>query len=142
MSQDRAADVAAELRLQVGRLVRRVRSDDPRPSALTQVLGLLDREGPLTTSELAARQRVRPQSMARTVGTLVDEGLVERRTDPGDARKSPLHLSDAGRAALDDERERRRDWLAQAVRDELSTEEQELLARSLPLLARLTTWER
>src|SRR4051812_44192177 len=82
--------LAADLRLQLGRLVRRGRAEDPRPQAVTAVLGLLGREGPLTTSQLAAAQRVRPQSMARTVRTLETDGLVERSTDPQDARARPL----------------------------------------------------
>src|SRR4051794_16917886 len=96
--------LAADLRLQLGRLVRRGRAEDPRPQAVTAVLGLLGREGPLTTSELAAAQRVRPQSMARTVRQLTQEGLVERSADPRDARKSPLALTAQGRAALERER--------------------------------------
>src|SRR4051794_12473897 len=109
------AVLAADLRLQLGRLVRRGRAEDPRPQAVTAVLGLLAREGPATTSELAAAQRVRPQSMARTVRTLQTEGLVERSSDPRDARKSPVALTARGHATLEQERRRRTDWLTLAL---------------------------
>jgi len=133
--------LAAELRLQLGRLVRRGLAEDPRPQAVSAVLGLLDRDGPLTTSQLAAAQRVRPQSMARTVRTLETEGLVERTTDPQDARKSPLTLTAQGRAALERERRRRTDWLTQALAEALDPQEKETIAEAVPLLARLVAWD-
>ncbi|WP_420708770.1 MarR family winged helix-turn-helix transcriptional regulator [Streptomyces sp. NRRL S-378] len=91
----------------------------------------------MTTSDLAADQRVRPQSMARAVGLLLEQGLVTRRAHPTDGRKSLVELSDAGRTALEAERGRRAGWLAQAIEAELSNEERELLARSIVLLERL-----
>ena len=133
--------LAAELRLQLGRLVRRGRAEDPRPQAVSAVLGLLDRDGPLTTSQLAAAQRVRPQSMARTVRTLETERLVERTTDPQDARKSPLALTGEGRAALERERRRRTDWLTQALAEALDPEEKATIAAAVPLLARIVAWD-
>ncbi|WP_444664273.1 MarR family winged helix-turn-helix transcriptional regulator [Cellulomonas sp. CW35] len=135
------AEIAADLRLQVGRLVRRGRAEDPRPQPVTAALGLLDREGPLTTSELAAAQRVRPQSMARTVRTLEEDGLVERSTDPTDARKSPVVLTARGREALAQERRRRTDWLTLALADALDPAERETLAAAVPLMARIVAWD-
>lgn len=133
--------LAAELRLQLGRLVRRGRAEDPRPQALTAVLGLLAREGALTTSELAGAQRVRPQSMARTVRALEDEGLVERSTDPTDGRKSPLMLTAQGHAALERERRRRTDWLTLALAEALDPQERQTIAAAVPLLARIVAWD-
>ena len=133
--------LAAELRLQLGRLVRRGRAEDPRPQAVTAALGLLGREGPLTTSQLASAQRVRPQSMARTVRALEAEGLVERSTDPEDARKSPLVLTAQGRAALEQERRRRTDWLTVALAEALDPQEKETVAAAVPLLARIVAWD-
>ena len=135
------ASIAADLRLQLGRLVRRGRAEDPEPQAVTAVLGLLGRDGPLTTSELAAAQRVRPQSMARTVRMLEAKGLVERSADPQDARKSPLVLTADGRAALDRERRRRTDWLTQALAEALDPAEKKTIAAAVPLLARIVAWD-
>lgn len=133
--------IAADLRLQVGRLVRRGRAEDPRPQAETAILGLLGRGGPMTTSELADAQRVRPQSMARTVRSLEAGGLVERTADPQDARKAPLQLTARGRDALERERRRRTDWLALALAQALDAAERETLAAAVPLLARLVEWD-
>ncbi|MEV4457391.1 MarR family transcriptional regulator [Microbispora sp. NPDC049633] len=132
-----ASEVAAELRLVVGQLVRRVREDDPMPPGVIAVIGLLGREGPMTTSELAAAQRVRPQSMARTVGRLIEQGLAERGTHPVDGRKAPVSLTAAGLATLEEVRDRRADWLAEAIEDTLSSSERETLASAVDLVRRL-----
>ncbi|GLX10328.1 MarR family transcriptional regulator [Microbispora sp. NBRC 16548] len=136
-----ASEVAAELRLVVGQLVRRVREDDPMPPGITAVIGLLGRQGPMTTSELAAARRVRPQSMARTVGQLIDQGLAERGTHPVDGRKAPVSLTAAGLDALEQVRARRADWLAEAIEDTLSPAERETLAGAVDLVRRLVDWE-
>ncbi|WP_432869657.1 MarR family winged helix-turn-helix transcriptional regulator [Microbispora rosea] len=136
-----ASEVAAELRLVVGQLVRRVREDDPMPPGVIAVIGLLGRQGPMTTSELAAARRVRPQSMARTVGQLIDQGLAERGTHPVDGRKAPVSLTTAGLDALEQVRTRRADWLAEAIEDTLSPAERETLAGAVDLVRRLVDWE-
>ncbi|ALC19007.1 MarR family winged helix-turn-helix transcriptional regulator [Streptomyces pristinaespiralis] len=132
-----AAAVAAELRTAMGKLTRRVKHEDRIPHGQVAVLGVLDRDGAMTTSDLATDQRVRPQSMARVVGLLLEQGLVTRRAHPTDGRKSLLELSDAGRAALEAERGRRAGWLAMAIEAELTQDERELLARSAALMERL-----
>ncbi|MGW2273416.1 MarR family winged helix-turn-helix transcriptional regulator [Streptomyces yangpuensis] len=137
MPSSEAAAIAAELRIATGRLIRRVKDEDRIPLGQAAVLGALDRNGPMTTSDLAADQRVRPQSMARAVGLLLEQDLVTRRAHPTDGRKSLVELSDAGRTALEAERGRRAGWLAQAIAAELSDDERELLARSIVLLERL-----
>jgi hypothetical protein len=60
--------LAGDLRVVIGRLIRRIRAER-RDLSLAQVtvLGRLDRGGPAGVSDLAAGERVRPQSMARTV---------------------------------------------------------------------------
>ncbi|TXS57608.1 MarR family winged helix-turn-helix transcriptional regulator [Streptomyces sp. t39] len=137
MPTSQAATVAAELRTAMGKLTRRVKHEDRIPHGQVAVLGVLDRDGAMTTSDLATDQRVRPQSMARAVGLLLEQGLVTRSAHPTDGRKSLIDLSDAGRAALEAERGRRAGWLTLAIEAELTAEERELLARSASLMERL-----
>ncbi|MFI6875128.1 MarR family winged helix-turn-helix transcriptional regulator [Streptomyces sp. NPDC050400] len=137
MPTPESAAVAAELRGAIGKLTRRVKHEDRIPLGQVAVLGALDRDGAMTTSDLATDQRVRPQSMARAVGLLLEQGLLTRRPHPTDGRKTLLDLTEAGHAALDAERGRRAGWLAQAIEAELSAEERELLARAAGLMERL-----
>jgi DNA-binding MarR family transcriptional regulator len=132
-----ASGTASELRLVLGQLVRRLRVENSFPISQGVVLARLDREGPQTTSDLAAVERVRPQSMAQTVAELQAAGFVARRPHPLDRRRILIELTAEGQAALADDRRRREGWLAQAIETELSPEEQETLARAVPLIRRL-----
>jgi DNA-binding MarR family transcriptional regulator len=129
--------VASELRVVLGQLVRRLRAEYRFPLAQATVLGRLDRQGPLSVSELAAAERVRPQSMAQTVGDLETEALVARNPDPDDGRRAIVELTDQGRAALEADRRQREGWLAEAIAGDLSREEQAVLRDAVKLVRRL-----
>ncbi|MBV9193436.1 MAG: MarR family transcriptional regulator [Solirubrobacterales bacterium] len=140
MSTQATADasmVASELRVVLGQLMRRLRAEHRFPLSHATVLGRLDREGPQSVSDLAATERVRPQSMAQTVAELESDGLVERRPDPDDRRRALVSLTPDGLAALTLERGRREGWLAGAISDQLSAAEQAVLADAVGLLRRL-----
>jgi DNA-binding MarR family transcriptional regulator len=132
-----ASGTASELRLVLGQLVRRLRVENSFPTSQVAVLARLDREGPQTASDLAAAERVRPQSMAQTVAELQAAGFVARRPHPLDRRRILIELTGEGAAALADDRRRREGWLARTIETELSPEEQETLARVVPLIRRL-----
>ena len=129
---------ASELRIVLGQLIRRLRAEHTFSISQGVVLARLDREGPQTTSALAAAERVRPQSMAQTVAELQAAGLVSRTPDPTDGRRVLIELTANGRETLGADRRRREGWLAEAMAAELTPEEQETLIRAVPLLRRLT----
>jgi DNA-binding MarR family transcriptional regulator len=130
--------LASDLRVVIGQLVRRLRAERrDLPLAQMTVLGRLDRVGPCGVSDLAAGERVRPQSMASTVAALLAAGLVSRAPDPGDRRRVLIALTPAGREALAVDRRRREGWLADAIRGDLSPKEQRALADAAVLLARI-----
>jgi DNA-binding MarR family transcriptional regulator len=129
--------IAADLRIVLGQLVRRLRTEQGFPISQMAVLSRLGRGGAHTTSELAKAERMRPQSMAQIVGELETVELVERHADPDDGRRVLLELTAAGRARVREERKRREGWLGEAIRTELTPEEQRLLVKALPLLERV-----
>lgn len=128
---------AGDLRVVLGQLVRRLRAENTLPLSHGIVLARLEREGPMTTSALAAAERVRPQSMSQTVAELVGAGLVARTPDPTDGRRILIGLTDAGRSTLAEDRARRDGWLAGAIEADLTPEEQEILLRAVVILRRL-----
>jgi DNA-binding MarR family transcriptional regulator len=130
-------NVATELRAVVGQLIRRLRTENARPTSQLAVLGRLDRGGPQTTSGLAAAEHMRPQSMAEIVAELQQDGLVDRTPDPGDRRQLLVQLTREGKDFIRRERRRREDWLSQAIAEELSPREQAILADAVDLLRRL-----
>jgi DNA-binding MarR family transcriptional regulator len=137
---EHVADTAHDLRLSMMRLVRRLRQDKdlgaPHLGKLA-ALGWLDRERPMTNAELAAAERVTPQTMARNTVELVAEGLVSRTDDPRDGRQVLLRISPAGREVLEADRRRRDTFLATAMAATLTPTEQELLRLAAGLLDRL-----
>jgi DNA-binding MarR family transcriptional regulator len=129
--------LASELRVVLGHLIRRLRTEHRFSLSQGSVLGRLDREGPQSTSKLASAERVRPQSMGQTVAELESQGLIVRRPDPADGRSALLELTDAGRTELHEDRGRREGWLAQAIEQNFSDEERETLDEAVRLLGRL-----
>jgi DNA-binding MarR family transcriptional regulator len=128
---------ASELRIVLGQLVRRLRAEHRLPLSHGTVLARLERQGPATTSNLAAAERVRPQSMAQTIVDLEEAGFVSRTPDASDRRQVLIAVTDEGLAALAEDRARREGWLAQAIASELTPEEQDVIMRAVPLLRRL-----
>ena len=133
------AGLASSLRISVMRLARRLRNEresDGLSLSQMAVLGTLWRNGPTTSGELAAAEKVKPPSMTRTIGCLEELGLVTRRPHHTDGRQVVVELTDAAREVIEIDRARRDAWLAQRLH-ELAPGERELLRRVAPILDRL-----
>ena len=130
--------LASELRVVLGRLIRRLRVEHRFPMTQAAVLGRLDREGTQSIGQLAKAERVRPQSMSQTLAELEADGLIVRRPDDRDGRRTMVALTDEGRAALQQDRALREGWLAQALAEGFTAQERQLLGRAIALLDRLS----
>jgi DNA-binding MarR family transcriptional regulator len=130
--------LASEMRLVLGQLMRRLRAEHRFSLSQGAVLGRLDREGTMSIGDLALAERVRPQSMTQTIADLEAEELIARRADPDDGRRMLVELTDKGRQTLEADRRKREGWLSRAIADDLSKEEQRVLAQAVGLLRRLS----
>lgn len=134
------AGLAAELRLSVMRLRRRLASERAPENELSiatmAVLGSLIRHGECTVGELARRERVQPPSMTRTVNCLVDGGYVDRRPHDTDGRQVLVSLTEKGRETLGADRARRDAWLSLRLA-QLTAEERAALRAAAPIIQRL-----
>src|ERR1035437_11000414 len=99
------AHLANDLRLACMRISRRVRFESTQLVAPHQlsVMARLEAHA-LTPRELAAIECVSPPSMTRTVGALVERGLVARQDDPLDGRQVFLSLTAQGLLRSDERR--------------------------------------
>lgn len=120
-------------------LLRGLRREDaaagltgPRLSALSVVVF----GGPLTLTELAAAEQVRPPTMTRLVQALEREGLVRRAGDPGDRRVARLHATAKGASLLRQGRARRVARLAAPIAT-LSASDRRALARAAAIMGRV-----
>jgi DNA-binding MarR family transcriptional regulator len=131
------ARLANDLRLACMRISRRVRFESTQLVAPNQlsVMARLE-ENALTPRELAAIECVSPPSMTRTVGSLVERGLVARRQDPLDGRQVFLSLTEQGLLALRETRRKRDAWMSARLKG-ISAEEREVLVRASAILTRL-----
>jgi DNA-binding MarR family transcriptional regulator len=133
-------DTVRFIRHGVMHLARRMRlergQDSLSPSKLI-LLGWLMRSGPLTATEIAARERVRPQSLTRTLASLEEHGLIDRRAGESDRRQSVIEITEQGRAALSHDMRQSDLWLATAMTQRLSPTECEILRLATQLMERL-----
>src|SRR5215210_5244531 len=92
--------LASALAVSVMRLARRLRQERDSDLTATQLsaLGTIRRYGPLTIGALATHERVQPPSMTRTVGCLLERGMVTREAHATDRRQVVVVLSDEGRS--------------------------------------------
>jgi DNA-binding MarR family transcriptional regulator len=135
-----ALAAAATLRRGVLGLGRRLRLERSAPSLTAlelSVLGHLHRRGALSPGDLAAFERVQPQSLTRTLSNLEENGLTLREPDPADGRRSLLAITHAGLLALRVEMDQRDAWLAAAMAAKLTTTEIGLLELAGELMERL-----
>jgi DNA-binding MarR family transcriptional regulator len=130
------AALAADLRGVMGQLVRRLRRENLFPLHQASVLGRLDRCGSQSVSDLAAAERVRPQSMAQTVGDLEGEGLVDRKPDPGDRRRALVTITAAGKSRIEADRRAREGWLVKAF-EEMPEADLAAIERTVEILRRV-----
>jgi len=133
------AAMAQRLRTLVGRLRRRILDASavdgltaPQASALARLM----KDEPSSASQLAGAERVRPQSMAKTLAALHEQGLIRREPDPDDARRQLIFLTGEGRAAALGARASREEWLADAFAHRFTADERRIIHQALTLLER------
>jgi DNA-binding MarR family transcriptional regulator len=128
-------ELATRLRLAVTRSARRLRQaagTDLSPS-LTAALATVERHGPLTPTELAARERIQRPTATRVLCRLEEAGLVSRAADPSDRRSALISATPAGRDLLATARTRKDAFLSARL-DELPAADRETLQRAAALL--------
>jgi DNA-binding MarR family transcriptional regulator len=129
---------AARLRLAIVRTARRLRQEAAgaagqlTPTAAS-ALATVERHGPLTPSELAEIERVKRPTATRTLGVLIEAGLVDRAPDPTDGRSALVSVTPVGRERLRRLRGRKNAYLARRMR-ELPASDVETLERAAEIL--------
>lgn len=132
-------EIADKLHSAAIHLLRRLRREDestglnaPRLSALSVIIF----GGPLSLSDLAAAEQVRPPTMTRIVNALEQQGLVTKQRDANDGRSIRLSATGAGKQLLIEGRKRRVDALAGQITN-LDQTEQRILREATRILSNL-----
>jgi DNA-binding MarR family transcriptional regulator len=126
------------LRVAVGRLHRRLaqRASGELTFAQISALVTVEKHGPIRQGELAAREKVAAPSMTRTVGGLIEAGLVEKIPDPEDGRSCHIVVTPTAHALLDKVRSERAAMLTERV-SRLTAEQYATLVAALPVIEQL-----
>lgn len=134
--------LAPRLRLVITRVARRLRQEagGGLTPSLNAALATVARHGPLTPSELAAREQIQRPTATRVIARLEDDGLVARTADPADRRSCLIALTDEGQTLVAELRTRKDLFLAERLRG-LSAEDRATLARAAALLEQLMQGE-
>lgn len=137
-TDDVQTELAARLRLAVGRLHRRIRIDgrESIPPLQLSALVTVEQHGPLRLSELARREAVTAPTMSRVLTALDEQGLVLRAPDPQDARGVLVTLSEEGAARLAEVRSHRTALVARRLA-RLDADQRAVLTAALPALEAL-----
>jgi DNA-binding MarR family transcriptional regulator len=131
-------ELAHRLRPAVARMARRMRQEAGGELSASQSAALttVDCHGPLTPSEVAARERIQRPTATRILARLEESGLIARTPDPADRRSSLVATTPAGAALLVERRARRDAWMAARL-DTLSPEDLATLDRAAGILERM-----
>ena len=132
------ADLAVRLRHVIARTARRLRQEAGEELSPSQsaALATIDRHGPLTPSELAARERIQRPTATRVIARLEEARFVDRTRDPDDRRSSVVGLTPVGRELLVRVRTRKDAYLSRRLR-ELDADERATLDRAAAILERV-----
>jgi DNA-binding MarR family transcriptional regulator len=138
-SKINSLDIADKLHSAAIHLLRRLRREDesaglnaPRLSALSVIVF----GGPLSLSNLAMAEQVRPPTMTRIVCALEQQGLVTKQRDADDGRSICLQATAAGKKLLQEGRKRRVSALAAQIA-KLDQADQRILQETTRILANL-----
>jgi len=105
------------------------------------VLHTLTRFGPMRLTQLTATQQLTQPAISQMVRQLEEDGLLERRADPRDARAVLIQLTTRGAQIIEARRTARVEWLSSLL-GRLSPEERVAIALAVPALAHAIELER
>ena len=125
-------------------LGRRLRAERPTGSvklALISILSTLYRHGPMPARQLAAEERLQPQSLTRLIGELEHKGWIARKRSNADRREISIALTARGKRVLVGDIRARSLWLQAAMDAALTKDEQDALLQVAGAISKLARFE-
>jgi len=122
--------LATDLRVVIGRLARRLRTERGSHSlTVSQISALvsLEQYGPVSPTSLAHIERVKPPSMTKIIASLIAGDLAKKTPHESDGRQSLIAITEKGQDILDIDRLNKDVWLAKAMSSLDNTEKADIL---------------
>lgn len=134
--------IAAELRTVISRLMKVLRRETSNDENLSMTerstLFLIQQSTIILPSELAAIEKVTSQSMSQIINKLLTLEYVNKTSSSKDRRKTFITLTSKGNEIVERIKNEREAWLANTINTKISTEEKEVLAKSIDVLKKIT----
>lgn len=133
------AVLAAAVRDSITRFNRRMRRERPATTmtlSQTSALSVLVTTGPMTPSQLASAERVKPPTITRIIGALQRHGLISRVPHPTDRRQVLVAATPAGTQFIAENRRAREAWLMREL-GQLSSEQRAVVSQAAQIFANL-----
>jgi DNA-binding MarR family transcriptional regulator len=145
MPHNQDIQLATALRGLITLLVKKLRKESATGSKLSlterSTMSLLYQHKRLMPTELATMEKITNQSMSAVLNNLDELGYITRTISETDKRKQLISLSKQGEKTLNLVRSERDEWLAKAIRESCTPEEQEWLWRAMIPLKKLVDFE-
>jgi len=145
MAKQSDIQLISEMRTTVTRLVKKLRKHSVTGMTLSlterSAMGLLYNEGEMLPNELATAEKITNQSMSQILNHLTEIGYINRRLSKEDKRKSYISLSAKGKAAIEQVRNEKDNWLYQAVMSACTSEEIAVLKKALVPLQKIVDFD-
>ena len=145
MTQNKDLQLASDLRTVVTRLVKKLRKKSVTGQKLSLTerssLALLQQHKELLPSELASMEKITNQSMSQILNHLLELGYINRTASMIDKRKVLISLTESGEETIMRVRSERDEWLAKAIRETCTDEEEALLKQVIGPLTKLVDFK-
>jgi DNA-binding MarR family transcriptional regulator len=145
MNSNTDLQFASDLRTAITRLIKKLRKESPTGLQLSlterSTMSLLSQHKALLPSELASMEMITNQSMSQVLSHLFDLGFIVRQPSETDKRKVNISLSVTGENTLQQLRHERDEWLARAITEGCTAEEQLLLKQVIKPLTKLVDFK-
>jgi len=144
MTTNKSLQFASDLRNTITRVIKKLRKESPTGLGLSvterSTMALLQQHRSLLPNELAAMEMITNQSMSQVLNRLFELDFINRTISETDKRKINISLSPSGEQTLQQVRYERDEWLANAIAETCTPQEQEILKQALGPLAKLTEY--
>ncbi len=131
--------LAADLRIVISRLSRRLRSERRHSElSLSQVSALfsLERFGPISPTALSRIELVKPPSMTKIIASLLESDLAQKTHHKSDGRQFLIEITPKGQEILNNDRREKEAWLGKALYN-LGEEERAAIINAIKALEHL-----
>ena len=136
----------SQIRRRITQLAKRLRQEgrnSPETWVQMQVLSTIDRLGSAATpSKVATEEKMQSSNLAPVLRELESAELITKVQDTTDRRRTWIHLTPQGQAALQKSRDQRDGWLNDAITACLTEDEQKKLDEIMPLFEKLSRYEK